>query len=334
MLNLERLSDITQELSSSLIRSIVLPRGLWGRLTGHGQRSRTAPVADGPAAEPYLKSGTVILCGSETIPHDAVVAAIHRVGGREFRVLVLRVGEREGEAPGAETESPGARAFRKYGIPEVRAVNLPGRAAADDEVLAARLPEVEVVVLEAGDALRALEILEGTALHRALQEALGRDRVLVATAPAYRLVAERLVTAAPDGGTPAVPALSLLPGLVVHASPELYPATTRRLHDLGTHLSPQQLGMELDPGAVLVVRGNEARVLGDGAVTFADGRESSAVCDEVLAGGDEPSPQGFPPVCSLRLHLLVPGYGFNFRTRRPVAPSREGTQAVAAAGDR
>ncbi|BDG60038.1 hypothetical protein [Caldinitratiruptor microaerophilus] len=341
MLNLERLSDITHELSSNLIRSIVLPRGLWRRLTGHARRSRDAAAADAAAGEPYLRSGTVILCGSEEVPHDAVIAAIHRVGGRDFRVIVLRAGElaeKSPEAPagshGSQAGSPAVRAFRKYGIPEVHTVNLPGRAAAEDSALAARLAEAEVVVLEAGEIAGALDTLMGTAVHRALGEALGRGHVLVATRPAHLLLAERLVIPGAGGGTSAVPGLSLLPGVVVHAPPGRQPSPAGLLHALGTHLSPQHLGMELDPGAVLVVRGNEAQVLGDGAVTFADGRETSTTCDEVLPTRDQPPPGDLPPVCSLRLHLLVPGYSLNLRTRRPMAPSRESAQAAVAAGDR
>lgn len=342
MLNLERLSDITHELSSNLVRSIVLPRGLWGRLSGHGTRGK--PAAEG-TPDGYLRAGMVVLCAPGPLPDDAVVATIHRAGTRAFRAVVLAIGadgsggtdpaaaaaagtgiasnplDTGGPAPAeAPPAQAAARALRRYGIPDVRVVTVTGRPDAEREELGEEVRNAEAVVVATADAAGALDVLANTALHRALETVLQLDHTLIAAGEAAFLLGDGMVAAAASGaGTATVPGLSLLPGFVLGIRP-VEERGVGALHALGAHLAPQQVGIILDSGAVLAVRGSEARVLGEGTVLVADAREASALCDGTLSSpADSPVRNELPAVCGLRVHILAPGFAFNLLSRRPVA---------------
>lgn len=330
MLNLERLGNITAELSSSLVRSIVLPGGLFGRLTNKAERAPRAeatPVAPRPdeSGRPYLPAGTVLLSGRPALAEDAVVACIRHAGGRNIRVVVVPAGAAEPAGLFQEV----ARPFIKYGIKEIEMIDVSGPGQADRPDTAERIEQAHVVLLCGDDAGRAQAALQGTAVHAAMIAALAQNRVLVGAGPAAALLADRFLVPGPGGESVLHPGLGLLPRVVLPAGFDPMQGHSRLLHAVGCQVGALFLGISLDSTASLVVRESEARVAGEGSVTFMDGREASCVPEETMTGQcTVPVSSEQPPLCGLKVHVLVAGYGLNLKNRRPMGPPRDHLQVA------
>lgn len=331
MLNLERIGNITAELSASLVRSIVLPGGLFGRRPLRGEKPRTelaptaaarAPVADGS----FPAAGTLLLADRSPLLDDGVVACIRQAGGRNIRVTILTAGPADAAAFAAA-----ARPFRRYGIAEVEWASVTTRAEAEAAATARLLEGAHVIVLCGDDAAAARQVLLDTAAHGALVRALFAGRVVVGTGAAGAILADRFLVPGPEGEPVLHAGLGLLPRVVLPAGFDLRQSHCRLMHAVGAQAGAQYLGVALEGNACLVVRGGEARVTGAGAVTFMDGKEASCVPEETMTGpGAVPAAPDGPAVCGLKVHVLVAGYGLNLRTRRPMGPPRD--QHLQAAG--
>lgn len=332
LLNLERLGNITAELSSSLIQSIMLPGQWLGRLHWGASRNRTVPSDRAEDLDrDYLPTGLVVLTGTCPIPEDAVVATIRYMGSRNLRVAVIPLSAHDAEQCGAESW----RVFVRYGISQIDVVNLHDRADADAAATVQRLEDAQVIFMYGEDGLRARDLLLGTAVHGALSLALRKGKVLIGAGGGGALLAERMVAPDPQGdGTVVERGLGLLPRLMVPTGLDARQGYNRLLHTMGGQLGVQFLGICTEPGGGVSIKGGEAWVLGDGSVTFLDGRESSLAADGAPdpGRGDALAPADSPPVCGLRVHVLVADYGLHLRTRRPLAPTLRPAARPAANG--
>jgi cyanophycinase len=310
--NLERLGSITSELSSSLLKSIVVPpgglRGWFVRHRSPAQRSRNGrsegrseneldvSVAEYPA-------GPIILMGGLPAPDEAVVEALHLAGGRSARLAII---------PAAASGDPeaaaaaGVRIFTRYGMKRVERFLLDTREKATDPAWVARLREFEAVVLCGDSPARGLQVLQWTPAAAALREHVEEGRLLVGVDAGAALLGSRLF---PHVAEEAVAAgLGLLPGLLVDTAFTQSQRFGRLVRAMSAEEAAVMLGVGLDAGAALVVVDGEAKMLGETTITFVDPRE------RVAAGGDQPS--------GLKVHLLTDGYRMNLRMRRAIPPER------------
>lgn len=278
---------------------------------------------------PYLPSGTVVLVGRLPVTADAVVACIRHSGGRKIRVAVVMTGASEPAVTGQEA----VRAFIKYGIQEVEVLDLQSREQAESLAFADRIENAHVVLLCGDDAAQAHQVLVGTVVHGAISRVLENGRVVVGVGAVGALLGDRFLVPSTLGEAMVQDGLGLLPRMVLPAGFDQVQGYSRLIHAVGSQLGSHYLGVNLDSAAALVLRENEARILGEGSVTFMDGSEASYGAEETLTGqGAVPVATEHRPVCGLKLHVLVAGYGLNLRNRRPMGPP--GTQQWAVGGDR
>lgn len=318
-MNLERLGSITSELSSSLLKSIVVPpgglRGWFARHRAPSNRDRSrngrpdawsASPREATAAAEY-PSGPVILMGGSPAPDEAVVEAVHLAGGRSVRVAVVPVAaSRDPEAAAAQA----TRIFTRYGMKKMEPLLLDSREKADGPAWAERLSQYEAVVLCGDSTARGLEILEATRAGDALRGMVQAGRLVVGIEAGAALLGSRLFS----GEEEAVAAgLGILPDLLIDTAFTQSEHFSRLVRALSGDGTDGLLGAGLDAGAALVVVDGEAKVLGETTVTFVDPRER-ALETEATPGG-------------LKVHLLTDGYRMNLRLRRATPPER--TQAAA-----
>lgn len=326
MLNLERLGNITTELSQSLVKSIVLPSGWLQRLKGGGDRPGTAELKGDPAGQIDLAiRGLVILSGTCPVPDEAVVAIIHHGGGRNQKVRLILAGIDEAQA----CVAPSVRAFSRYGIKDIAVLEVTSREQAEDSAVCEQIAGADVVLIVGEDGRRAAGVLMGTPAHDALRRLLEAGKVVMGAAGGAAVLAERMM--APDesgAGSVMEPGLALLPRLVLACGFDDRQGHSRLLHAVGCQLGARYLGIWLDQRTAVAIHGIESRVLGEGAVTFMDGREVSAVPEETLEQSQRQAMADALPVCGLKVHVLVSGYGLNLRTRKPMGPPRPAAQAA------
>lgn len=315
MLSLERLGNLTAELSANLVRSLVWPAA--PRRTGDRRPEPHGREDEGRQWPP----GCVVVAGAPPLPEDAVVACIRFLGGRQWRAVVLPVcgqGEEEGIS----------RSFRRYGIAHVEVLSLPGREAAMDDGLAAAVEAAQVAVVCGPDPARGQAVLAGTPLHGALARLLAGGKMVVGVGGGGVLLADRFLVAGQAGALTSGDGLGFLPGVALAWVPGPCPHPSRLLHGVGAALGSRHLGLILDPQTALIARGGEALVAGEGAATCIDARDATAALAEWCSGAPEvPAAPREPAVCGLRVHVLVAGYGLNLVTRRPLGPARSAAVA-------
>lgn len=327
-MNLDRLGNITSELSSSLLRSILLPGGLraWfskpiGERVRDLQRSRRPEArADDeiPAIRPAEPlSAPVVLFGGHPVPDVAVVELLHLAGGRAARFAVIPLAT-AGEDAGADS----LRLLTRFGMKNSFVLPLSSREQADRPEVVAQLAACDGVLLCGIDPILSMSLLSESYAAQAILTLAAAGKVVAGLEAGATILGDQFLTVSDSGELQMVQGLGLLPGFVSD-----YRFTERgRFGTLAKALqngeSKSLTAAGIDAGTALVIRSGEARVYGEGSVTFLDGREAEPVLDENCTGA----------VCGLRVHVLMEGFGMNLRTKKPFSLAR--SEPVSVAGSR
>lgn len=300
----DRLGNLTSELSSSLVRSLVLPAGILAKL----KEMLGEPKKGEPVNQRFEPEGPLVISAGLPVPDEMIVSLIYLVGGRSARILLVTAGS-DAEGPLAVGS---LKAITRYGMTKVEAVHLPDRAAAESEEFLAKLKEAQGVVLVGERPAEALGILAATEAHRTLQRILREKKPVMTIGPIGSLVGEAILLA--DAGL--APGLGLAPGALVVTDwnePSRAAQVSRLVVGEGGR---GLLGIGLEAGmAVLFRGGGEAKVYGPAGVTFVDGATT--------AKEGAPGP---------KVHVLMENYVMNLRSRRPGGPVKEVPAAVAKNG--
>ncbi|MFZ5816648.1 MAG: cyanophycinase [Bacillota bacterium] len=309
-MNLERLGSITSELSSNLIKSIVVPPGgLLGWFTRHrADRARERQRLSRPdlrgddsldIALAEYPAGPVVLLGGSPYPDEAIVEAIHLAGGRSARVAVIPVAAIVDPAASA---AEAMRLFTRFGMKKVELFSLDSREKAASQEWCTRLAEFDAVVLCGESPAQGLQVLQATLAAVTLRDMVAAGKLLVGIDAGAAILGSRAFSSSEV--SEATAGLGVLPALIVDTEFTQCSRFGRLAKALGVEGASLMLGAGLDAGAALVVVSGEARVLGESSVTFLDPRERD--------GGTN----------ALKVHLLTDGYRMNLRLRRPVAPQK------------
>lgn len=290
----DRWGNFTSEITNSLVRSLVLPAGIFAKLKEMLGEPRKGDSNTPPRCEP---EGPLMICSSLPVPDEIIVSYIYLVGGRSAKILVL--------AAGADPDGPlvtgACKALTRYGMTQVELLHLPDRAAAETPEVLAQVAGAQGVLLVGERSAEALGILAATGLHQALQRL--EKRPLMTVGPVGGLLGEAILLG--DAGI--APGLGLVRGMLVvpdWQEPERAAQVTRSMVGEGPRAL---LGMGLDPGMAVLFRGSgEAKVYGPAGVTFVDGFVTTK------EGAQAP-----------KVHVLMEHYVMNLRSRRPGGPVKE-----------
>ncbi len=307
-MNLERIGSITSELSANLLKSIVLPPGgLLGWITRNQralfardkQRSgrpelRQEHTLD--VAQAAFPNGPVVLFGGYPAPDEAVVEAVHLAGGRSAHVAVIPVAAIVDPAASA---AEAMRIFTRYGMKKMSIFELDSREKATSSEWCARLATFDAVVLCGESPAQGLQVLQATLASITLREMVQAGKLLVGIDGGAALVGSRLFPSAEVDQVS--PGLSIIPGLLFDTDLTQAGRLGRLDRAMSQEDAALMLGVGIDAGSALVIQGSDAKVLGEGSVTFIDPRERGA----------EEGP---------KQHLLYDGYRMNLRLRRVTAP--------------
>lgn len=221
--------------------------------------------------------GKLVLAGCGDLSDDALVRLVRVAGGRSIRVQVIVGFQLDFAAAGRRW----SRQFARFGVGDVVAASVTTRVQAEDEVRAAALRDVDLIVLSADDLRHAAALLHGSAVQRALQDALARRATVLLAGAAAALAGDwSLAPDAEDGGLAAagpnaVPGLGLLPGWVVDVAYTRAGRASAFLQGLCQLPSDTRFALALEPGALAIVDAGCVEVAGEGGAGFYDVR---AVC--------------------------------------------------------
>jgi cyanophycinase len=237
-------------------------------------------------------------------------------GGTEARVAVISTASSLGD----EATELYRELFRQMGIPDVRGLRPLVRDDANDAAQVAALDEATGIFMTGGNQLRLSSVIGGTLLGRAIVDRHRHGAIVAGTSAGASAISTHMVAFGTSGSTPKQrmtqmsAGLGLLPGVIIDQHFEQRNRIGRLLALVAQ--SPSLLGMGIDEDtAALVSPAGIMEVLGKGSVMIIDPARIQTDAYEVKR--HRPM-----MVSGVVLHSLPPGYRFDLRRRRLMAPLR------------
>ncbi len=225
-------------------------------------------------------SGALVICGGGKLPDDVATRFRDLAGGDLARLVVIPTA---GEDADATDPARLAADWRERGFPEVTILHTRSRETADSAEFAAPLTTATAVWFDGGAQSLIAEAYVGTRMERELSELLRRGGVIGGTS-AGAAIQSRLMIARGNPHAEIMQGLDLLPGAVIDQHFKARNRQPRLKAVLETH--PGFVGLGIDEGTALVVRGRSLEVLGDSTVSvcLAPSANRPALQYEIEAG--------------------------------------------------
>jgi cyanophycinase len=245
----------------------------------------------------------IIIGGGEDRTDDKTILTrfVELSGGADRRIAVITTASR---VPDKVWEMYDV-AFGDLGVTQRTQVHFDTRADANNPELVKVLEEADGIFMTGGDQKRLMAILGGTAADDAMHRALVQRGAAIAgtSAGASAMSAHMLA----DGKTDLHPEKGAVHlgaglGLVQRVVIDQHFSQRNRLSRLLTVIAsnPHLLGVGIDEDTALIIAPDTLEVIGDGAVTIVDAR------DTISNIADLPQ-HGCPELIDVRLHLLPSG---------------------------
>ena len=222
-------------------------------------------------AEPKVPKGALLIVGGGGAGPEIWKTFIGLAGGPES-VIVVVSSANEDPVP----KDPGeAVALRRFGAKAVKILHTRDRKEADGEAFTAILKEAKGVWFTGGRHWRFVDSYEGTLSEKRFREVLERGGVIGGSSAGASIQAEYMPRGHPLGNTVVAAegyerGFGYLPGCAVD---QHFFARKRTVDMTGLMKQyPQLLGIGIDEGTGLVVKGTTAEVIGKSKVAFYDPR--------------------------------------------------------------
>lgn len=242
----------------------------------------------GAAAAPIVgpSSGALVVVGGGRIGPDVMERFIQLAGGAAARIVIM---------PGAGTDENfppewnGFRVFRDAGVQNVTVLHTRDRREADSESFVRPLREATGVWIPGGRQWRLADAYLGTRTLRELNALLDRGGVIGGTSAGASIQASYMVRGAVEGNH-----IMMAPGheegfgLLRNAAVDQHLTARNRQEDMLQVIErhPHLLGIGLDEGTAIIVRGDRAEVVGRGRVAFYNTADADGMRYYFLESGD------------------------------------------------
>jgi len=236
---------------------------LGGTLALFATRSpAAAPRSSGPAR------GTVLPVGGGTTSAAVIEVAQRHAGDRDARWIVIpsAQSDRELEAPKVPDF---VRDTARFSLLHTR-----DRAVADSEAFVAPLQEATAVWIDGGRQWRLADTFGGTRTEQALKDLLDRDGLIAGSSAGATIMGSYLVRGSPAGrGILMAPGHERGFGLLHNVAIDQHIVVRHRESDLARVVAahPGLLGIGIDEGTAILVRGDVFTVVGPSVVAITDG---------------------------------------------------------------
>lgn len=243
----------------------------------------TAPAADAPrSAGP--PAGALIVIGGGTIGPTIRAAAAELDGGANARWVVIPTADTDRDLETSTQASLPAQLHRSFTVLHTR-----DRGQADAPDFAAPLAAATAVWFDGGRQWRLVDAYAGTRTERAIRAVLARGGLIAGTSAGATIQGDYLVRGDPRGN-----AIMMSPGhergfaYLVHVAIDQHVLVRHRETDLVPVVAahPGLLGIGIDEGTAIVVRGNRFAVIGRSKVLITDGADHAGVPYATLIAGD------------------------------------------------
>ncbi|MFM8217914.1 MAG: cyanophycinase, partial [Planctomycetaceae bacterium] len=249
---------------------LVLPAGGACPAVTLAQESAAPPLATGTAETnlaalplpPTGLKGTLFLCGGGPLPDELRQAFAACVGAEGSLVVIPTASDSDDPDVLAEGEQIAA-SWRARDLPNVTVLHTRSREVADSEAFCAPLRTATGVWFSGGRQSLIAAAYSGTRLERELVALLERGGVVGGTSAGAACIANPMIV---RGELHSTPGLGLLPGCLIDQHFLARDRSERLWRALET--LPGKVGLGIDEGTALIVRGRELKCLGQSTVTI------------------------------------------------------------------
>ncbi len=245
-------------------------------------------AADGRDALPQVgpRNGTLVLAGGGALGHDVMGRFIELAGGPHASIVVIPTASEEDHFDG---KWPGLEPLKDAGARNLSILHTRDRKLADSDSFAAKLRSADAVWFPGGRQWRLADAYLDTRTHEELRALLERGGVIGGTSAGASIQPSFMVRGAPEGNHIVVAegherGLGLLRDVAV----DQHLVTRKRMRDLLDVIADNSklLGIGLDEGTAIVVRGDTAEVIGRSVVAFYNARDTGDHEFYLLSAGD------------------------------------------------
>ncbi|MBW3630328.1 MAG: cyanophycinase [Gemmatimonadetes bacterium] len=278
--------------------------------------------------------GTLVLIGGACTPNGDALGSFLRISGALDGERI--VGLTTASSQPAAAAHDWLEAFEGAGANNVEIPVVDRRDRAQDPKIAAMIRDARAIFLGGGDQVHLVSTIDGSRVGRALREAYQNGAVVCGTSAGAAALTETILAGGEPDEYGQMQEMHLGPGfgmLGFRAVIDTHFSQRRRLQRLFMVVAqnPDLMGLGIDEDTAMVVRGHLAEVVGQGSVTFVDGRG-------VRFDNAEECMLGKPLTLSyLRVGIVGSGYTFNLRERElevlvQARASHEETEVIRGAG--
>ena len=240
-----------------------------------------AAVRNGPAfppqklSDPKVQNGALIIIGGGPMPKAVTKRFIQIAGGDQASIVVLPTAVPD---PMVKDSGSIANAFRKFGAKEVTVLSERTLSKVDGDEYLKILKRATGIWFGGGRQWRFVDAYHDTKALGLMHEVLRKGGVIMGSSAGASIQAEYLVRGNPLGNQDMMAegyekGLGFLKGVAV----DQHFAERDRFKDLSSVVDrfPQMLGIGIDEGTALIVKGPVGLVQGKGQVHFYDRRKET-----------------------------------------------------------
>lgn len=270
------------------------------------------PPGSGPDWHSRPRAGTLVLLGGGTSAHGEALGAFASLASSNGSGPVIGLTTASGNVRAS------ARRWRRdlhtAGLEHVKVPVVETRDHASDPRIVKMIEQSSGVFLGGGNQIKLVSTLSGTPVGEAIWEYYARGGLVGGTSAGAAALTELTLAGNEVDEEGKLVEQYIGPGLGLLGFKSLIDThftQRRRLYRLFVAIAdnPEIMGLGLDEDTAMVVKGEVARVVGKGGVTFVDGRGVRFDnADEVTKGRQL-------TLSSLRVGIVGTGYTFNLRHR-------------------
>jgi len=233
---------------------------------------RVNPRRHPPAAQPALPRGTLVLVGGGEVPDEAASRFVEAAGGQDALIVVVTTAH--GDDP--PEDDSGTEWLSRAGAANVRCLHVRNCSQAADPDVVKLLKQAGGVWFVGGRQWRLVDAFFDTPAEAQLRELLARDGAIGGNAAGAAILASFLVR-----GSPLTNAQIMAEGydegfgFLGPAAVDPYFSQRNRHADMLRlkRAHPRVMGLGIDEGTAVVVRGSELEVFGRHRVAVFDSEE-------------------------------------------------------------
>lgn len=267
--------------------------------------------------KPFFQGRLIAIGGNEDKSDQLLVLkrVVQEIGKNDFKVGIVTTASEEPEQKAQDYQA----VFTALGASQIDILDIRTRAQANDKNNVKVIQDLDLIFLAGGDQLRLTTILGGSQILEAIYNRLDAGALIAGTSAGAAVFSDTMIY---EGN----PEEGLVKGKVLTTSgfgfveniifDTHFMARGRvgRLIQIVT-TNPTCFGVGIGEDSGVILKGDETiEVIGTGQVIIIDGCDigHSNIMDIQLGG----------PIAveNVKIHSLVNGYGFNFKTRRFITP--------------